>query len=130
MATEARQTVRKYVGASLHYLENALELLHKEEPAKAGELLWGSVAQAIQAVAASRGMLLSNHRSLRWFISTLGKELNDGTLVAGFRRAEYLHSNFHDVDLSVEDIALEIDSIRGLVSRLLSLIPLELVRES
>ena len=130
MATEARQTIRKYVAASLHYLENALVLLQKEEPAKAGELLWGSTAQAIQALAASRGRLLTNHRSLRWFITTLAKERNDRTLVDNFRRAEYLHSNFHEVDLSVEDVALDVDSIRELVNSLLSLIPTELVRES
>ena len=130
MATDAREAARKYVLAALHYLDNALELLNKKEPAKAGELLWGSVAQALQAVAASRNKRLSNHRSLRWFASQLARELGDKTLLDGFRRAEYLHSNFHEVDLTVEDVAIDVDSIQAVVSRLLSLVPLELVREN
>lgn len=129
MATEARENVEKHVFASLHYLENALVMLNDQEAAKASEFLWGGVAQALHAVAASRNVHLSNHRSLRWFVSTLARELNDRTLLDGFRQAEALHSNFHEVDLAVEDVAVVADPIRESVSRLLALVPSELIRE-
>lgn len=129
MTTAAQETVKRYVLASRHYLENALVMLNNQEAPKASEFLWGSVAQALQAVAASRNIRLSNHRSLRWFVSTLARELNDRTLLDGFGQAQVLHSNFHEVDLAVEDVAVVVDPIRGLVSRLLALIPNELIRE-
>ncbi len=129
MTTAPQETVKKYISASRHYLENALLMLNNQEAAKASELLWGSLAQALQAVAASRNIHLSNHRSLRWFVSTLARELNDRALLDGFRQAEALHSNFHEVDLSVEDVAGTVDPIRTTVSRVLALIPSELVQE-
>lgn len=129
MTTAPPETVKKYVFASRHYLENALLMLNNQEAAKASELLWGSVAQALQAVAASRNIRLSNHRSLSWFVSSLARELNDRALLDGFWRAQALHSNFHEVDLTVEDVAGVVDHIRTAVSKLLALIPSELTLE-
>lgn len=128
--SQAQESIRRFAGASVHYLENALELLNQGEPAKAGELLWGSMAQALQAVALSHGTPLANHRSLRWFASQLAKELSDRSILDGFWQAEKLHSNFHDVDLSVEDVATMVDAIKTTVSRLLSLVPAEILRET
>jgi hypothetical protein len=129
MATEARESVEKHFLSSRHYLENALVMLNDQEAAKASEFLWGSLAQALQAVAASRNIHLSSHRSLRWFVSNLARELNDRALLDGFWRAQALHSNFHEVDLTVEDVAGVVDPIRTAVSRLLALIPNEPVQE-
>ena|SRR3990172_3402692 len=129
MVTEAREAVKKYELASLHYMENALLMLNSRDAGKASELLWGSVAAALKAVAASRGIRLANHRSLRWFISTLSSELGDRTLVDGFWQAEALHSNFHEVDLTPEDVAVLVEPIRKTVERLLALVPPELLQE-
>lgn len=128
MVTEASEEVRRYVVASLHYLENALLTLNSQDVGKASELFWGSVAEAVHAVAASRGVRLRNHRSLRWFVSTLSRELGDRTIMDGFTHAEYLHTNFHQVELSQEDVAVVVEPIRTTVSRLLSLVPKELVQ--
>ncbi len=127
MTTESRDKVVKYRDASRHYLENALVMLEKGEASKAGELLWGSVAQALQAVAAVRGTRLANHRSLRWFASNVAKELGDRSISNGFWQAEALHSNFHEVELTPEEVASTVDSITEAASRLLALIPEELV---
>ena len=128
-ASEGREGVRKHFLASQHYLENALEMLTDQEAAKASELIWGSMAQALQAVAASRSMQLSSHRSLRWFASAVAKELDDRALVDGFGQAELLHSNFHEVDLTTEDVVTLLDPVRQAIAKLLSLIPEELVPE-
>ena len=130
MVTDGREEVRKHAVASRHYLENALDTLTRREPGKAGELLWGSLAQALHAVALYRNVpTLKNHRSLRWFVSTIASDLNDESLPAAFRRAEALHSNFHTVELSVEDVASDVEPItRGHIEAAFH-IPPELQRE-
>lgn len=76
-ASGAREVMRRHLEHSRQYLENGLALLQKGEAGKAGELLWGSVTQAVHAVAASRGVALTNHRSLRYFVNQLARELRD-----------------------------------------------------
>jgi hypothetical protein len=110
-------------------MENALVFLQRGEAGKAGELLWGSVAEALQAVATSRGMRLANHRSLRFFAGTVAKELGDASLSEGYRLAEGLHSNFYEVELEPGDIAAVVEPIRRTVSKLLDLIPPEAVQQ-
>jgi hypothetical protein len=128
---EAREITRKYVLASLHYMENALIMLNKQEAGKASELLWGSMAEALQAVAVSRNknIRLKNHRSLRWFTAELSKELGDKSIVAAFYQAEHLHSNFHEVELTAQEVSMVLEPIRDTVKKLLDLIPKELVNE-
>ena len=130
MVTEAQEKVRNYVTASLHYMENALLMVSQGDAGKASELLWGSVAEAVLALAASRGKQLANHRSLHWFIGVLSKELNDQSIAEAFYVAENLHQKgFHEIELDIRDVALVLEPIRKLVTRLLDLIPKELINE-
>lgn len=124
-----RDVVRKHVLASRQYLGNGLEMLAKGETAKAGELLWGSVAQAVQALAVSRDKSIKTHRGLSLFVYGVAKEIEDRSIAEGFSQAERLHSNFHEVDMTEEDVAVLVESIRGTVVKLLSLIPKELMEE-
>jgi hypothetical protein len=129
LSNEARDSIRKHVLASLEYMENGQLMLNKQEAGKASELLWGGVSQALEALAESRNIRLANHRSLRYFVSELSRETGDRSINNAFYQAEALHSNFHSVDMSVEDIANNVDAIRDLVSKLLSMIPPELVNQ-
>ena len=125
---EAQNRVRKYVVSSLRYLENGQSMLLKGEAEKAGELLWGSIAQSLQALAASKNMpQLRSHRSLRYFVSTVSREINDRRLNEVYWQAEKLHSNFHEVELTTEEVAEFVDPIREAVQKIHSLIPAELV---
>lgn len=130
MATDASEKVRTYRAASVHYLENALLMIQQDEVGKASELLWGSVAEALQALASSRSIQLQSHRSLHWFIGVLSKELNDSTIAQVFYMAENLHQKgFHEVELDITDVSLAVDPIRALVAKLLGLIPDEFLEE-
>ena len=129
LSNEARDSIRKHVLASLEYMENGQLMLNKQEAGKASELLWGGVSQALEALAESRNIRLANHRSLRYFVSGLSRETGDRSINAAFYQAEALHSNFHSVDMSVEDVATNVDAIRDLVSKLLLMIPPELVNQ-
>lgn len=129
LSNEARDSIRKHVLASLEYMENGQLMLNKQEAGKASELLWGGVSQALEALAESRNIRLANHRSLRYFVSGLSRETGDRSINDAFYQAEALHSNFHSVDMSVEDVATNVDAIRDLVSKLLLMIPPELVNQ-
>lgn len=126
---EVKDSIRKHVQASLEYMENGQLMLQKQEVGKASELLWGGVSQALEALAESRNIRLANHRSLRWFVAELSRETGDKSINNIFYQAEALHSNFHSVDMTVQDVATNIDAIRDLVSKLLSMIPPELTNQ-
>ena len=127
MTTESRERIQRYVTHSIQYLDNALIVLRQREAGKASELLWGSMAEALQAVAASRDMHITNHRGLRYFASRLAEELGDRSINDSFVFAERLHSNFHEVELEPKDVAAVVDPIKEAVSKLLKLIPDELL---
>lgn len=129
MATEAQEKIRDYVIASRNYMQNALLMLRQGEASKASELLWGSVAEATQALALSRGKMLVNHRSMHFFIGEISKELKDRELAVSFMAAENLHQKgFHEVELDIRDVALVVEPIQTLVVKLLDLIPKEIVK--
>lgn len=56
---------------SLHYFDNALRYINGGDAEKAGEFLWGSISQAVKAVAASKDFELRNHRRLREYAMEL-----------------------------------------------------------
>ena len=129
MDNEAKDSIRKHVRASLEYMGNGQLMLSKQEAGKASELLWGGVSQALEALAESRNIRLSNHRSLRWFVGELSRETGDRSINNTFYQAEALHSNFHSVDMTVQEVATNVDAIRDLVLKLLSMIPPELTNQ-
>lgn len=111
--------IKKYVDQSLRYLENGLISLNQGDYDKASEFLWGSIAQAIKAVAATRGIELKTHRELWEFTRELTKELDDPRVYEAFRTASYLHTNFYEVELGPEEVVVASDDIRAVVGQLL-----------
>lgn len=114
-----QNAVKKYAEQSLRYLENGLISLNQGDYDKASEFLWGSIAQAVKAVAASKGMELKTHRELWDFTRELTKEMADSKVYEAFRTASYLHTNFYEVELGPEEVLLASDAIRAVVGRLL-----------
>ena len=112
---------------SKQYLENAQIALRDGEAGKAGELLWGSVAHAVQAVAVSRGRSVNTHRELKNFVIQVAKDLDDETIATNFILAESLHHNFYVVQQEPQDIALVLPAVQDIVGELFSLIPPDLL---
>ena len=102
---------------------NTLEALGKNEPGKAGELLWGGVTQAVHAVDASRGPVIAGHRSLLNFARNLGREINDENFPNNFISAKSLHDNFYHPELEVEDVEVALPGIQRAISQVLALLP-------
>jgi len=110
---------KKYVEQSLRYLENGLISLNQGDCDKASEFLWGSVAEAVKAVAANKGIELKTHGELWNFARELAKELDDPKVYEAFRTASYLHTNFYEVELGPEEVLAAFDPIRAVVGQLL-----------
>ena len=79
--TEAK--VRRHLGHSRQYFENCREALDQNEVSKAGELLWGSVAQIFHALATVRGVDVQRHRRLKNFAIHVSNETEDPQKTVG-----------------------------------------------
>lgn len=114
--------VKKYAEQSRRYLQNARKSLEKGDLDKASEFLWGSVAEAVKTLAAKRGLTLRTHGELWEFMRELATELGEPTLYDDFRTANYLHSNFYEVELGPHEILNAAEHVEHLVSRLFELV--------
>ena len=130
MTLDSSLALQNHAAHSKQYFENALLALQNREAGKAGELLWGSVAQALEAVAAYKDRIIQSHRDLKNFAIQLSSELGDEALINDFIVAESLHHNFYDIQQEPSDIEILIPTIRELVSKLFDLIPSEILAVS
>ena len=107
----------RYLELSARYLAEAKELLSKGELQQASEKLWGAAAEAVKAVAESRGWPHYKHGHLMEAASRLFLELKDLELPRLMAVAERPHDNFHEGFMSrgeVELCAGDVERLRGL----------------
>ena len=129
MTLDATGTIQSLAIHSRQYLENGLVALQDGEAGKAGELLWESLALAIQAVAKFRNYNVESHRTLKNFALQLAIDLNDETVKTDFIVAESLHHNFYEIQQEPQDIAQVVPYIERVVGTLFGLIPPELLEQ-
>ena len=115
--------VEKYKAQSTHYLENAFVSIEAGDIEKASEFLWGSIAEALKAVAASKGRELKRHWEIGKYARELAKQLEDEAISDVFGNASYLHTNFYEVELTIEEVYTYATRIKTVVGTLLNLIP-------
>ncbi len=120
---EAKEKIKKYKKQSIHYFENAIKFIDKGDAEKASEFLWGSVAQALKAVAASKNIWLRGHNQIKYYALALARELHDDSIWHTFIYAQSLHSNFYESGLLLEDVVRASEDIKNTVKQLLALIP-------
>ncbi len=119
---EVRNQALKYRDQSDHYFANALRLLDAGEAEKAGELLWGSLSQALKAVAADNGRELRSHDDIRAYALELTRKMEDEGIWYAFVTAQYLHSRFYETGLNIEDVKIGAETIEQARRKLLALI--------
>lgn len=129
MTSDTIATIERYVVHSKQYLANALLALQDGEAGKAGELLWGSVAEAVHALAATKNVPLQSHRQLHNFVLSVSEELADESVAGDLLLAESLHHNYYEVQLEPRDVQVVVPRIRVLVNKLIGLLPSEAVLE-
>jgi hypothetical protein len=122
---ESTRKTEKFKKRSIHYFENALHFIEADDLEKASEFLWGSVSQALKAVAASRGIELRSHKKIRDYAMEIAKNLGDDSIRHEFNSAQSLHSNFYESGLILEDVVIGAEDAKRLVAKLFYLIPEE-----
>ena len=122
---DTKGKVEKYASQSLRYLQNASKSIDDGNSDKASEFLWGSMAQALKAVAANNGIFLRGHRQIWNYAESLTKELEDKSIYSAFLHANSLHTNFYESELELKDVRMMAEGVRIAVDKLLSLIPKE-----
>ena len=105
------------------YMDNALEALQKNEPGKAGELLWGSITQALHAVDAWRGPRIDSHRDLINFARDIGRETGDPNFPLMIGAARSLHNNFYVPVETREEVEDLLPGIQSGINQILNLLP-------
>ena len=125
MATPTRdiEAARNHVFHSRQYMDNALEALEKNEPGKAGEMLWGSFAQAVHAVDAWRGPVIDDHRRLMNLAYSLEREIGDPSFRFVLRSTGSLHHNFYVPVDTKEEVEHLLPGIQRAISQVLALLP-------
>ena len=108
-------------------MHNALEYLRAGQLEKSSEFLWGSMAQAVKAVAALREITLPTHGAIWEFTRQLCQELGDSTLFDAFKDANRLHANFYEAGMTREMLIDSEVTIRQGVARLIGLTPREVL---
>lgn len=114
---------RRLRSQSIHYLENALAYLEAKDAEKASEFLWGSMAEALKAVASLKGVTLRSHRQLSEYAKELARELRDKDVFQVFLLAQSLHRNFYELGTELEEVAFVGGEVRRVVAKLLNLVP-------
>lgn len=122
-AFEAAAKVRRHLEHCDQYFANGREALDKGEAAKAGELFWGSAAQAFHALAAAQGVAVERHRRLKNFVIYVSDAAGDPQILGGFLAAEILHKGFYDVDVEPGDVEAGLPLIRYTIAAVRGLIP-------
>lgn len=122
---EVKKRINRYRTQSIHYFENALYFIDAGDAEKASEFLWGSLSQALKAVAASRDERLRSHKRIRDYAMELARILGDDSIRHTFISAQSLHSNFYESGLLLEDVINGAEDVKATVSKLLSFIPEE-----
>ena len=120
------EVARNHVFHCQQYMDNALEALQKNEPGKAGEMLWGSITQAVHAVDAWRGTVIYDHHSMMNFVyHRIGREINDDSFSVSVEAAGSLHHNFYMPARTTEDVELMLPAIGRAIGQILALLPVE-----
>lgn len=112
-----------YAERSTLYLSNASEMLREQRPEKSSEFLWGSMAEALKAVAAIKDTKLRTHAEIRRFARDLAKQLQSDRLLDVFSIAETLHSNFYEAMFDEAEVLHHSTSVREVIGTLLDLVP-------
>ena len=122
MIRDVKERAEEYLHQSLKYLENAEKFLDKQDPEKAGEFLWGSVATAFKAlVMAKKGEEIRSHAQFWDIARELARETGDESLYKIYKEANQLHCNFYDSKLTLEDIKMSSANIAKLVKKLMGM---------
>jgi hypothetical protein len=90
--------IEQYLQNSTRYYENSRDLITRKELAKAGELLWGAIAEAAKALHLMiKGKPIDIHTDIKKYLERFSFEHSGQTKMA--EAANQLHINFYESSL-------------------------------
>lgn len=95
----------RYLEGSSLYQRNADLLLRQGDRAKAGEMLWGAVAELLKAIGLLYGRPVGGHAELIALTKSLAVGRQDPEMVRLVKAAEKLHVNFYEHHLDDEEFS-------------------------
>ena len=110
---------QRYAEQSVTYVLNGGKAFAEKEYEKAGEFLWGGMAEALKAHAAKNGRLLKRHDQIISYARELSKMLKDPDLYDAFRKVQGLHSNFYEADVDAAEVEAIIRDTRPYIGKIL-----------
>jgi hypothetical protein len=108
---------------SCSFLVKARHALSEGDLVQASEKGWGAAAQAVKAVAESRGWSHQSHRDLFQAVGRLTTETGDGGIGDLFHAASSLHVNFYENWMPIELVGGGLERVEEFVARLEGLAP-------
>lgn len=111
-------TQSTYQSSAAGLLEQARAELAAGDVRQASEKGWGAAAQAVKAVAESRGWEHRNHGALFRVASRLATETDDENIHRWLHTASSLHVNFYENWLDPDAVSVGLNDIDQLVRRL------------
>lgn len=100
------------------YLNDAEELIKKEDYVQASEKAWGAASQMLKAAAARKDIELRSHGALHSFVITLATERGDEDIRRLWQSAGMLHQNFYENWLPKEMVIKNVKDVKEFVKRL------------
>jgi hypothetical protein len=95
-----KSRAQRYAEQSVVYVLNAGKAFEEKEYEKAGEFLWGGMAEALKAHAATNHREIKRHWDIGEYATELSKTMRDPGLYDTFFKVQSLHSNFYEADLN------------------------------
>ena len=109
-------TETPYRNAATQLLAQARHELANGDVRQASEKGWGAAAQAVKAVAESRGWDHKTHAALFNVVNRLGEQTENEELDALFVTASGLHVNFYENWLPSGTVGVGLDKVAEFVS--------------
>ena len=114
-------TQATYRSSAAALLEQARIELAAGDTRQASEKGWGAAAQAVKAVAESRGWEHRNHAALFRAVARLANGSEDEDIHRWFHIASSLHVNFYENWLEADAVEVGLSDVNRLVDRLESI---------
>ena len=111
-------TAQQYTSTSAKLFDQARLELEAGDLIQASEKYWGAAAQALKAVAQTRGWPHNSHAHFYRIIRNLIDESSDTELFELFNAANQLHSNFYENWMQPREILQLADQVDELIRHL------------
>ncbi len=109
-------TETQYRSAATQLLQQARQELARGDARQASEKGWGAAAQAVKAVAESRGWEHKSHFTLFEAVRLLARETDNEDLNTLFHVANSLHGNFYENWMPNESVSSGLDRVAEFVA--------------